>query len=82
MDWQKMIVQRTMEGAGENTDLQLEFLLRRLEACPEALPAIADAIFDMAQWTENQGTALHRELERRQAIQRDGGAEIVTIDPR
>ena len=75
MDWQKQVTRRVMEGAGEHTGVQLEFLLHRLEACPEALPAIADAMEDMGHWQEQQANALRAELARREA--RDRLAEIV-----
>ena len=75
MNWQKQITRRVMEGAGEHMGVQLEFLLQRLEACPESLPAIADAMQDMAQWHEQQASALRAEAARREA--RDKLAEIV-----
>ena len=75
MDWQKQVTRRVMEGAGEYTGVQLEFLLHRLEACPEALPAIADAIEDMGRWSEQQAEALRAEISRRR-----GGAEIIPLD--
>ena len=31
-DWQREVVRRTLEGAGDYPGVQLEFLLRRLEA--------------------------------------------------
>lgn len=76
MNWQKKIVRRTLEGAGDNPGVQLQFLLQRLEAHPEALPAIADAIYDMGRWSEKQAEALRAELARREA--RDRLAEITT----
>ena len=75
MDWQKRIVRAMMEGAGGHTGVQLEFLLQRLEACPEALPAIADAMEDMGHWQEQQANALRAEMARREA--RDKLAKIV-----
>ena len=74
MDWEKKIVRRTLEGAGEHPAAQLQFLLQRLEAHPEALPAIADAIRDMGEYLERQADELEAEGRRR-----DGGAEIVTL---
>ena len=74
MDWQKQIVRRTLEGAGDQTGAQLQFLLQRLEAHPEALPAIADAIRDMGEYLERQADELEAEGRRR-----NGGAEIVTL---
>ena len=74
MDWDKMIVRRTLEGAGDQTGAQLQFLLQRLEAHPEALPAIADAIRDMGEYLERQADELKAKGRRR-----NGGAEIVTL---
>lgn len=74
MNWQKQIVRRTMEGAGDYPGVQLQFLLQRLEACPDAAPAIADAIADMGRWFESQADALEAEGRRRA-----GGAEIVNL---
>ena len=74
MDWQKQIVRRTLEGAGDQTGAQLQFLLQRLEAHPEALPAIADAIRDMGEYLERQADELKAKGRRR-----NGGAEIVTL---
>lgn len=75
MDYQKQIIRRTMDGAADNPGAQLHFLLQRLEACPEALPAIADAIEDMGRLKEQQADALRVELARREA--RDRLIEIV-----
>ena len=74
MDWQEQIVRRVMEGAGEHPGVQLQFLLQRLEACPEALPAIVNAIEDMADFQEQQAKTLRAEHARREA--RDRLAEI------
>jgi ABC-type nitrate/sulfonate/bicarbonate transport system substrate-binding protein len=74
MDWEKQIVRRTLEGAGDYPGVQLEFLLRRLEAHPDALPAVADAIRDMGEWFMAQAAALEAEGRRRA-----GGAEIITL---
>lgn len=74
MDWQKDVIRRMMEGAGDQTGAQLCFLLHRLEAYPDALPAIADAIEDMAAFHEQQAEALRAEIQRR-----NGGAEVTTI---
>ena len=76
MDWQKTVVRKTLEGAGEYPSVQLQFLLQRLEACPESVPAIADAIRDMGGWYEQHAKELQAEVRRR-----NGGAEIVTFDP-
>ena len=72
MNWQKDIVRRTLEGAGEFPGVQLQLLLMRLEGHPEALPAIADAIRDMAQWFSRHADELEAEGRRR-----DGGAAIL-----
>lgn len=75
MNWEKTIVRRTMEGAADNPGVQLQFLLQRLEAHPEALPAIADAIRDMGGWYEQHARELEAEGRRR-----NGGAEIVELE--
>ena len=75
MTWERQIVRRTLEGAGEYPGVQLELLLRRLEACPEALPHIADAIREMGQWYQRHANELEAEGRRRA-----GGAEIVTLE--
>lgn len=67
MNWSKEIVQRTMQGAGENTGVQLQFLLMRLEQYPDALPAIAEALDDMGAWHLQQAEALRGEVARRGA---------------
>jgi len=67
MNWEKQIVRATMEGAGEHTGVQLQFLLQRLANCPDALPAIAAALDDMGAWHQQQAEALHAELARRDA---------------
>ncbi len=74
MNWDKMIVRRTMEGAGDQTGAQLQFLLTHLENSPEALPAIIAAIEDMAEFQDQQAKALRAEIHRRQ-----GGAEIIKL---
>ena len=74
MDWQKLIVRRTLEGAGQYPGVQLQFLLQRLEAHPEAVPAIADAIQDMGEWYMAHAAALDAEARRRA-----GRAEIVPL---
>ena len=76
MDWEKQVVRRTLTGAGEYPAVQLQILLRRLEAYPEALPAIVDAIRDMGEWYQQHAKELQAEVRRR-----NGGAEIVTFDP-
>ena len=75
MDWEKLIVRRTLEGAGDTPGVQLQFLLQRLEAHPDALPAIVNAIEDMAAWQEQQAEAMRAEVRRR-----NGGAEIVNLE--
>jgi ABC-type nitrate/sulfonate/bicarbonate transport system substrate-binding protein len=74
MNWEQTVVQRTLEGAGEYPRVQLAFLLRRLEAHPDALPAISAAIRDMGRWLDAQADALEDEGRRR-----DGGAEVVRL---
>ena len=75
LDWQRDVVRRTLEGAGDYPGVQLELLLRRLEAHPDALPAVADAIRDMGHWFTAQAAALEAEGRRRK-----GGAEIITLE--
>jgi len=75
MDWQKQVVRATIEGAGDYPGVQLQFLLQRLEHCPDALPVIADAIHDMGEWFEQQARELESEGRRRK-----GGAETVTLE--
>jgi ABC-type nitrate/sulfonate/bicarbonate transport system substrate-binding protein len=72
IDWQKDVVRRTLEGAGDYPGVQLQFLLQRLEEHPEAVSAIADAIRDMGHWFLAHAAALDAEGRRR-----NGGAEIV-----
>jgi hypothetical protein len=74
MNWEQTVVQRTLEGAGKHTAAQLIFLLRRLEAHPDALPAIAATIRDMAEYFARQADALEAEGRRR-----DGGAEVIRL---
>lgn len=75
MDWEKQVVRRTMEGAGEFPGIQLQILLRHLEAYPDALPAIADAIRDMGEWYQRHADELEAEGRRRK-----GGADVVALD--
>jgi ABC-type nitrate/sulfonate/bicarbonate transport system substrate-binding protein len=74
MNWEQTVVQRTLEGAGDYPRVQLAFLLRRLEAHPDAMPAIAAAIRDMGRWLESHADALEDEGRRR-----DGGAEVIRL---
>ena len=74
MDWQKTVVRKTLEGAGEYPSVQLQFLLQRLETCPEALPAIAGAIRDVGEWYLQHAKELQAEGRRR-----NGGADIITL---
>lgn len=74
IDWDKKVVRATIEGAGDHPGVQLHFLLKRLENCPDALEAIADAIEDMAAWHAAQAEALEAEVRRR-----NGGAEIIPL---
>jgi len=76
MDWQKNVVRRTIEGAGDVPGVQLQFLLQRLEFTPEAMPQIADAISDMADWFEAHAKELDAYVRRR-----NGGAEIIELTP-
>lgn len=77
MDWEKRVVRATLEGAGEFPGVQLQILLRRLEACPEALPFIADAIEEMGQWHKRHAEELRAEFHRRA-----GGPEVVPMNPK
>lgn len=74
MDWGKHVVLRTLEGAVEYPGVQLQFLLQRLEACPQAMPATADAIEDMGEWHQAHADAM------RAAARRKGGAEIIRLE--
>ena len=76
LDWQKQVVRQTLEGAGDYPGIQLQFLLQRLEAHPEALPAIADAIRDMGEWYIQHARELDAEASRRA-----GGADVVALEP-
>lgn len=62
MVWPKQIVRRTMVGAGDYPSVQFQFLLQRLEACPNAVPAIANAIAGMGAWFASQADALEAEI--------------------
>lgn len=73
MNWEKQIVRRTLEGAGEYPGVQLQFLLMRLAEYPEALPAIADAVRDMGNWFTAHADELEAEGLRR------FGADVVSI---
>lgn len=79
MDWQEMVVRRTLEGAGEHADVQLHFLLLRLERHPETIAAIADAIDDMGGWLRRQAEALEREGTGRSAEGAGRSAEVVNL---
>jgi hypothetical protein len=74
MNWEEDVVRSTLEGAGDYPDVQLLFLLRRLEAHPGSLPVIAAALRDMGQWFARHADELEDEGRRR-----DGGAEIVSL---
>ena len=75
MNWQKQVVRRTLEGAGDYPGVQLQFLLQRLERHPETIPAIADAIRDMGEWFMQQAAALERHGQRSgEVVPFDGGA--------
>lgn len=75
MDWEKQVVRATLEGAGEYTGVQLQLLLHRLKAYPQALPAIVESMRDMSHWLE-----LHADELEREGIRRAGGANIIPID--
>ena len=74
MDWERQIVRRTLEGAGDYPGIQLQFLLQRLEQHPETIPAIADAIRDMGEWYLQHAAELEAEGRRR-----NGGADVVPL---
>lgn len=77
MNWERDIVRRTLEGAGDYPEVQLEFLLMRLESFPDALPAIADAISAMGSWYEKNAEGIKLEHASQQA--RAKLAEIVNL---
>lgn len=72
--WAEFVVDATLAQAAGNERAQLFFLLQRLEACPDALPAIADAVDDLAQMNLRDADALRAEVRRRK-----GGAEIIQL---
>lgn len=74
IDWDKKVVRATIEGAGDYPGVQLHFLLKRLETCPDALPVIAAAIRDMGNWIASHADALEAEGRRL-----EGGAEIIPL---
>lgn len=76
MDWDKSVVRVAMQCAGDTPGMMLQFLLQRLETCPDALPAIADAIDDMGRYHHGHAGLLRKEIQRR-----NGGAEVVALDP-
>ena len=49
MNWEDDVVRAMVEGACPYANVQLELLLRRLEACHGALPHLADAIREVAR---------------------------------
>ena len=59
------------EGAGEYPGVQLQLLLNRLEAHPQALPAIADALADMGDWYRTQAAGLDAVVRVRQMAARE-----------
>ncbi|KZY30749.1 hypothetical protein A3731_24655 [Roseovarius sp. HI0049] len=61
MSWEKKIVRATVEGAGPYTNVQLAFLLRRLETVPGGQDAIIAAIRDMGHWLNDHADALEAE---------------------
>lgn len=76
MTWDE-VVARVMDSGKEHPAVQLELLIRRLEQCPEAIDAIADAVRDMGLWYQAHADALEAEGRRR-----NGGAEIVALPPK
>lgn len=58
MDWHTHVVTRVMSSAGAHPEVMLTLLLRKLEAHPEALPAIAGALEDMGRWYQSQAAGL------------------------
>ena len=64
MNWQKDVVRRTLEGAGDHPGVQLQLLLTRLEQCPGAKTAIIAAIRDMADWFAQHADDLEAEGRR------------------
>lgn len=65
MNWERQVVRRTLEGAGDFPGVQLQFLLQRLEAHPECAPAIAQAVRDMGEWHNARADELENEITRR-----------------
>ena len=58
MDWQTQVVGRVMSCAGDHPEVMLTLLVRKLEAHPEALPAVAGALEDMGRWYQSQAAGL------------------------
>ena len=67
LDWQKDVVCRTVECAGDYPGVMLQLLLRRLEQHPETIPAIADALEDMGAWCSAEAAGLNAILVARKA---------------
>lgn len=65
MNWEKDVIRRVIESAGEHPAVMLHFLLKRLEQHPDAAPAIADALQDMAGWYQSQAAGLHAVMQVR-----------------
>lgn len=63
--WNKQVVRKTMESAGQFPGVQLHFLLMRLEQHPAALPAIEAASRDMSEWYQRQADEQEAEGRRR-----------------
>ena len=59
-DWQD-VVARVMASGEKHPEVQLYFLMQRLEAHPEAIGAIADAVRDTGLWYQRQADMLERE---------------------
>lgn len=73
--WAEVVVDASLAQVAGNEQAYLFFLLQRLEAYPEALPAIADAFRDLADANLREADALEAELRRRK-----GGAEIIPFE--
>jgi hypothetical protein len=67
MNWDKEIVQRKMQGAGDYPGVQLQFLLTHLDQKTESVRTIADAIRDMGGWYLKHAEALCGEVAHRDA---------------
>ena len=57
---------RVVSSAGAHPEVMFTLLLRKLEAHPEALPAIAGALEDMGRWYQSQAAGLDAVVRVRQ----------------